>query len=115
EGAPLLALEAVGGDMGETRALAVEEADPAARAPDERGDRAADAVEHRRQVEAGGDELARRVERRQLVRPPAPFLVQPALLDRRGEWARQLGQDFGVGRVEGAGASRGERHRTEDA
>ena len=71
---PLLALESVGGRLDDLRPLAVEEADPAPAGADQRRHREADPVEDRRHVEARRDELARRVERRELVGPASALV-----------------------------------------
>src|SRR2546427_13287022 len=92
-----------------------EEADSAARAADQLADRLADRVEDPRHLEAGADELARRVERRELVLPPVAFREEPSQLDRRRERPAELADDLDVLVVEGSRASRGQRHGAEDA
>src|SRR5439155_21886356 len=63
ERAPLVALETVRRRLHEGLAVAADERDTAARGPDERRDRAADAVEHGGKSEPRGDEAARGIER----------------------------------------------------
>ena len=110
---PLPALKTMGGCLDDLRPLAVEERDPAAGGPDQGRHREADAIEDRGHVEAGGDELARRVERRQLVGPPTALVSQPPLLDPQRQWTRELADHRDVGVLEGAGSIGGEHDRTE--
>ena len=97
---PLLALEAVGGRVDQPGARRVQQPDPAPGRADQRGHRAADAIEHGGDVQAGGDELAGREERGQLLGAAAALVEQAALLDGRGQRARQLGGDLDVRVVE---------------
>src|SRR5436853_208523 len=82
--APLLALKPVGGRLDDVRPLAVEEPDTASAGADQRRYRETDPGEDRRHVEARGDELAGRVERRQLVGAAAALVGQARLLDPQG-------------------------------
>src|SRR5205807_584009 len=106
---------AVGRHVADVGPLRIDEADSAARAADQLADRLADPVEDPRHLEAGADELARRVERRELVLPPVAFREEPSQLDRRRERPAELADDLDVLVVEGSRASRGQRHGTEDA
>src|SRR5207244_3220394 len=115
ERAPRLAPHAVGRHVADVGPLRIEEADSAARAADQLADRLADPVEDPRHLEAGADELARRVERRELVLPPVAFREEPSQLDRRRERPAELADDLDVLVVEGSRASRGQRHGAEDA
>ena len=69
----------------------IQQPDAAPGRADERGHRAADAIEHGGDVQAGGDELAGREEGGQLLGAAAALVEQAALLDGRGQRARQLG------------------------
>ena len=101
--------------MHQPGARRVQQPDPTPGRADQRGHRAADAVEHGGDVEAGGDELAGREQRGQLLGAAAALVEQAALLDGRGQRTRQLGGDLDVGVVEGATLPRGQRDGAEDA
>jgi len=99
----------------EAHASRIEQADATAGGRDEGGHRPADPVEHRGDVEPGRDELAGAVERGQLLRPAAALVHEPPLLDRRGQRAREIGDDLDVGLVEGGALRGGERDGAEHA
>src|SRR5262249_36618356 len=67
ERAPLRRLKAVRCDVVDDRAVGVEETDPTSRAAHEARDGAADGVERRREIQPGGDQLARPIEGGELV------------------------------------------------
>src|SRR5439155_26576293 len=90
ERAPRLTPGPVGRDVGDVGPGRIEKADAAPRAADQVADRAADPVEDRLDVETGGDELARRVERRELVPPPVAFRAEPSQFDRRDRKSTRL-------------------------
>ena len=67
------------------RAAGVEQPDPAAGAAHEARDRSADGLEHGVEIEAGGDELARSVERRQLFGATSEVFIPGIGFDLRFE------------------------------
>ncbi len=112
--APLLALNAVSGRLHDVRPLVVEERNPAPAGPDQRRDREADPIEDRRYVEARGDELTGRVQRRQLVGPAPALFGETPLFDPEGQGAPEVGDRLDVRLGERAGPVRGEHDRAEN-
>ena len=100
---PFGSAEPVGRDVVDGRTVGVEQPDPAAGAAHEARDRPADGLEHGAEIEAGGDELARAVERGQLLGAAPDLGVEARSLDGGGEQVGDLHQDLDVGIGEGEG------------
>jgi hypothetical protein len=95
---PFQRAEAVRGGLLDRGPVRAQQADAAAGAAHERGDGAADGLEHRGQVETRGDELARTIESGELLRALGRLRVQARVLDRRGQRSRHLGEHLGYRR-----------------